>query len=129
MMNRPMLLLSLALACAARPAQAQDDLRPDSVLLAGVLANGTGGCRQRFLLRRGDSWRAARQAWMEQLPDSVGGGFWKGTYINPMTLQGQAALYRQTDANCCPSRILYFRVRLEGDALVLRDHRAVATEQ
>lgn len=251
-MNRPLLLLSLALACAARPAQAQEGPDPDSVLLAGVLANGpsvgenglqnrclelpggwvdpelrtetnglpstcevqesgdleragdrryfwaryahrtelasgdslredqvvlfsapleggpltaewharydldywthiqlavapanddgalvsvlscvngTAGCWQQFLLRRGDGWRVARQAWGEQLPDSVDGAFWKGTYINPATLQGDAGLYRQTDANCCPSRILYFRVRLEGDALVLRDFRAVPADR
>jgi hypothetical protein len=251
MMNRPMLLLSLLLACATRPAQAQDDVRPDSVLLAGVLANGpsvseydvqsrclelpggwmdpdlrpetdglpsscepqesgeleragdrryfwaryahrtslasgdslredevvlfsapleggrltaewhtrydldywthvqlavgptdgdgalvavvscvngTGGCQQQFLLRQGGAWRTARQVWMEQLPDSIR-GFWKGTYLNPMTLQGQAPLYSPDDANCCPSRTLYFRVRLEGDALVLRDHRAVAAAE
>jgi hypothetical protein len=87
--------------------------------------NGTAGCGQNLLLRRGDGWRVVRQAWLEQLPDSVAGEFWKGTYINPMTLQGRAPLYGEDDANCCPSRMLYVRVRLQGDALVLRDYRAV----
>jgi hypothetical protein len=87
--------------------------------------NGTAGCRQQFLLRRGDGWRVVRQAWMDQLPDSVDGEFWKGAYINPMTLQGRAPLYGQDDANCCPSRMLYVRVRLDGDALALRDYRAI----
>lgn len=96
--------------------------------LVSVLScvNGTAGCGQEFLLRRAGGWRAVRQAWMEQLPDSVDGEFWKGTFINPATLQGRAALYDEDDANCCPSRLLYVRVRLDGDALVLRDYRTVA---
>ena len=100
---------------------------PDDGALMGVLwcVNGTGGCEQHFLLRGPDGWRPVRQRWPEQLPDRVDGGFSKGTYINPLTLQGRAALYSPDDANCCPSRMLYFRVRLQGDALVLRDHRAV----
>jgi hypothetical protein len=87
--------------------------------------NGTGGCRQHFLLRDAAGWRPVRDAWMGQLPDEFAGTFWKGSYINPMTLQGQASVYGRDDGNCCPSRVLYFRVRLEGDALVLRDHRVV----
>lgn len=89
--------------------------------------NGTGGCGQNFLLRGADGWQPVRTPWHEQLPDDMAGRFWKGSYINPMTLQGRASLYSPDDANCCPSRLLYFRVRLEGDALVLRDQRAVAS--
>lgn len=87
--------------------------------------NGTGGCGQNFLLRDARGWRPVREVWPDQLPDDASGAFNKGWYINPMTLQGQASLYSEGDANCCPSRLLYFRVRLEGDSLVLRDHRAV----
>ena len=68
-----------------------------------------------------------RDAWPDQLPDDASGAFNKGWYINPLTLQGEASLYSDGDGNCCPSRVLYFRVRLEGDSLVLRDHRAVAS--
>lgn len=101
----------------------------DDGALVSVLAcvNGTGGCRQQFLLRGRGGWNAVRQAWAEQLPDSAGGEFWKGSFINPATLQGEASLYAEDDANCCPSRILYVRVRLRDGALVLRDFRTVAT--
>lgn len=96
--------------------------------LLGVLAcwDGTGGCWQMFMQRDARGWRPVHDRWLEQLPDSLQGRFWKGTFINPMTMQGSASLYSPGDGNCCPSRILYFRVRLEGDALVLRDYRAVA---
>jgi hypothetical protein len=67
-----------------------------------------------------------RQRWLDQLPENLKDGLWKAAFINPMTLQGRAALYSEDDPNCCPSRTLYFRVRLDGDALVLRDHRVVA---
>jgi hypothetical protein len=99
----------------------------DDGALLGVLScvNGTGGCEQTFLLRDARGWRPVRQAWLEQLPDTLGGEFWKGTYTSPLTLQGDAGLYSSNDGNCCPSRILYYRLRLEGDALVLRDHHVV----
>lgn len=101
----------------------------DDGALFSVLAcvNGTGGCRQQFLLRGRDGWSVVRQAWAEQLPDSAGGEFWKGWFINPATLQGEASLYADDDGNCCPSRILFVRVRLRDGALVLRDFRVVAT--
>lgn len=90
-------------------------------------ANGTAGCGQLFLLRDGRGWRPVRDAWMEQLPAGLG-AFRKGAYINSFTLLGQAALYAPDDANCCPSSILYVRVRLDGDSLVLRDHRVVPSD-
>jgi hypothetical protein len=89
-------------------------------------ANGTGGCHQQMLLRERDGWSVVRQAWVEQLPDSAGGEFSKGWSINPATLQGEASLYARQDGNCCPSRILYFRVWLRDGAFVLRDFQAVA---
>jgi hypothetical protein len=99
----------------------------DDGALLGVLScvNGTGGCGQEFLLRDARGWRPVREPWLRQLPDTLEGEFWKGTYTSPLTLQGEAGLYAPNDANCCPSRILYYRLRLEGDALVLRDHHAV----
>lgn len=98
----------------------------DGGVLMGVQAcsSGTGGCQQHFLVkRRGGRWRPVREAWIRQLPASMRGRFWKGTYVNPMTLQGSASLYSRGDGNCCPSNRLYFRVLLRGDSLVLRDYR------
>jgi hypothetical protein len=97
----------------------------DALLAVLACVNGTGGCGQLFLLRDTRGWRPVRQAWVDQLPAELGGELWKGWRISPLTLQGAAGFYRRDDANCCPSRTLYFRVRLDGDALVLRDHRVV----
>lgn len=95
------------------------------VLLSVVeCVNGTAGCAgQGFMLRRGGRWRPVREAWFRQLPASLHGSFWKGTYIDPVTLEGGGGLYTRDDGNCCPSRELYVRVRLHGDSLVLRDYR------
>ncbi len=99
----------------------------DDGALLGVLScvNGTGGCGQEFLLRDARGWRPVREPWLQQLPDTLGGEFWKGTYTSPLTLQGEAGLYSPQDGNCCPSGILYYRLRLEDDALVLRSHHVV----
>jgi hypothetical protein len=94
------------------------------VLLSVVdCVNGTGGCGQDFLLRRGGRWRTVRDPWHRQLPASMRDGFWKGTHIDPATLEGGGGLYSRQDGNCCPSRRLHVRVRLRGDSLVLRDYR------
>ncbi|HEU4455154.1 MAG TPA: hypothetical protein VFR81_18975 [Longimicrobium sp.] len=99
---------------------------PGGGVLLSVLecVNGTAGCAgQSFMLRRGGRWRPVREAWREQLPASMQRGFWKGTYIDPATLEGGGGLYSDRDGNCCPSRELHVRVRLRGDSLVLRDYR------
>ena len=85
--------------------------------------NGTGGCRQHFMLRRAGRWRPVREPWFRQLPASMQGRFWKGTYVDPVTLRGRGGLYADSDGNCCPSREVVFSVALHGDSLVLRDYR------
>lgn len=91
-------------------------------LLACV--NGTMGCMQEFLLRRDGAWRPVQSAWYDGLPAGLG-DMNKGSYIDPRTLQGEAGLYGPDDPNCCPGSILYFRVLLRGNTLVLRDHHVV----
>jgi hypothetical protein len=85
--------------------------------------NGTGGCSQDFLLRRGGRWSTVRQRWVGQLPAAMKGRFWKGTYVDPATLRGRFGLYGDRDPNCCPSRSLAVRVALVGTSLVLRGYR------
>jgi hypothetical protein len=85
--------------------------------------NGTGGCRQHFILRRARRWRPVREPWFRHLPASMQGRFWKGTYVDPVTLRGRGSLYADRDANCCPSRQVTFSLALHGDSLVLRDYR------
>jgi hypothetical protein len=41
------------------------------------------------------------------------------------TLEGEAGFYGDDDPNCCPSHRLVFRLRLNGESLVLL-HHAVA---
>jgi hypothetical protein len=84
--------------------------------------NGTGGCAQAFLLRRIGVWTEVRQRWIDQLPRSMHGRFWKGAYVDPATLRGDAGLYDANDANCCPSHDLHVRVALVGSSLVLRSY-------
>jgi hypothetical protein len=84
--------------------------------------NGTGGCRQHFMLRRAGRWRPVHEPWLRQLPASMRDHFWKGTYVDPATLRGAGALYVDSDANCCPSRQVNIRLALRGDSLVLRDY-------
>lgn len=98
---------------------------PGGGVLLSVLecVNGTGGCGQDFMLRRGGRWRQVREPWFRQLPASVRQGFMRGSYIDPATLEGGAGLFSEGDGNCCPSRGLDVRVRLRGDSLVLRDYR------
>ena len=45
---------------------------------------------------------------------------WRVT--DPHTLEGEAGLYGDDDPNCCPSQQLVFRLRLNGDSLVLLDY-------
>ena len=88
--------------------------------------NGTGGCSQEFALRSPDGrWRAVRQTWLNQLPQGYVGRVRHGARIDPHTLEGEAGLYGDDDPNCCPSQRLVFRLRLNGDSLVLL-HYALA---
>jgi hypothetical protein len=85
--------------------------------------NGTGGCRQHFILRRAGRWRPVREPWFRQLPASMRGRFWKGTYVDPVTLRGSGGLYANEDGNCCPSREVDITLALQGSSLVLRNYR------
>ena len=79
--------------------------------------NGTGGCSQRFLVRRENRWRAARLPFLDSLnrayPDAINHGY----HVDIRRMRGDAAVYSPNDHNCCPSRVAEFRLRLRGDAL------------
>jgi hypothetical protein len=97
---------------------------------AGILfslqycVNGTGGCHQYFMLRHDGVWADVTSAFLNQLPPSMHDSFWKGIRIDVHTLHAEAPLYRETDANCCPSRHISMDLGLRGDSLVLRSYRA-----
>jgi len=98
---------------------------PGAVLLAvRYCVNGTGGCSQEFLRRGRDrTWKAVRQAWLEQLPKGFADRIRHGVEIDPATLKGVAGFYGDDDPNCCPSQELSVRLALRGEALMLLDHR------
>jgi hypothetical protein len=99
------------------------------IVLLGIMncVNGTGGCSQEFLQRHADGrWAPVAQSWLDQLPKPVSGRMWHGFRIEPTTLRGEAAIYRERDPNCCPSQLLQFELALRGDALVLKRHAVVA---
>jgi hypothetical protein len=88
--------------------------------------NGTGGCAQEFLLRHANGrWAAVKQAWLDQVPKNISGRMLHGFHIEPATLRGEAAVYRERDPNCCPSQLLKFELALRGDALMLNRHSVV----
>jgi len=97
-----------------------------TLLSVTFCVNGTGGCSQEFALRSPNGrWRAVRQAWLNQLPQGYVGRIRHGARIDPYTLEGEAGFYGDDDPNCCPSQRLVFRLRLNGESLVLL-HHAVA---
>jgi len=89
--------------------------------------NGTAGCHQDFMMRRDGTWTDVPQAFLKQLPKSMHDKFWKGIRIDVHSLHAEAPLYRDTDANCCPSRHISMDLALRGDSLVLRQYRVAAT--
>lgn len=89
--------------------------------------NGTGGCRQDFMMRRDGLWADVPQAFLKQLPRSMHDKFWKGIRIDVHSLHADAPLYRDRDANCCASRQIWMDLGLRGDSLVLRRYHVAPT--
>ena len=81
--------------------------------------NGTGGCSQSFALMGRGSPQVVKLAFLDSLnrrfPDAIRHGF----HVDARTLRGSAAVYSGNDANCCPSRMAEFSVRLRGASLEL----------
>jgi hypothetical protein len=101
-----------------------------TVLLSAMWCfNGTGGCRQEFLLRHTDgTWAPVVQNWVSQLPRGFAQRMHKGVRIEPTTLQGEAGLYGDGDPNCCPSQRLLVHLTLHGDTLDLLDQAVVPAQ-
>ena len=93
------------------------------LMAANACWNGTGGCSQRLLLRRGQRWQVVSEPWLRSLPSWMRSGFNKGTHVDPHTLRASASLYSPRDANCCPSRQVSARLALRGTRLVLLGYR------
>jgi hypothetical protein len=90
----------------------------DGVLVSiDECVNGTGGCSQTFLLRRGGTWRNVRLSFLDSLNRRFPGAINHGYHVDVRTLRASAAVYSREDANCCPSRVAEMRLRLRGEAL------------
>ena len=85
--------------------------------------NGTGGCTQSFLLRRGGAWSNVRLSFLDSLNRRFPGAINHGYHVDLRTLRASAAVYSADDANCCPSRTAEMRLRLRGDALEITELR------
>lgn len=85
--------------------------------------NGTGGCSQSFFTYRGGRWRAVRMSFLDALQHRFPGAINHGSHVDPRTLRASAAVYSDSDANCCPSRVAEMRLRLRGDALEIIELR------
>ncbi len=85
--------------------------------------NGTGGCGQSFFTYRGGRWRVVRLSFLDSLEHRFPGAINHGSHVDPRTLRASAAVYSDTDANCCPSRVAEMRLRLRGDALEIIELR------
>jgi hypothetical protein len=81
--------------------------------------NGTGGCSQSFALVGERSTKAVKLAFLDSLNRRFPDGIRHGFHIDVRTLRGSLGLYAGNDANCCPSRIGEFSLRLKGSSLEL----------
>jgi hypothetical protein len=100
-----------------------------AVLLAiDECVNGTGGCSQSFALMTNGSPQVVKLAFLDslnrQFPDAIRHGF----HVDMRTLRGSAAVYSGNDANCCPSRIAEFSLRLRRASLELGSMRLRRTD-
>lgn len=79
----------------------------DMFLYLPIIVDGTGhGNASEYYLRRGERWdRIESEAWTaelrRQLPDGL--QIWKGIWPDLRSMTAKAGLYRQDDANCCPT--------------------------
>jgi hypothetical protein len=85
--------------------------------------NGTGGCSQTFLLRRGGEWRNVRLSFLDSLNRRFPGAINHGYHVDVRTLRASAAVYSPDDANCCPSRVAEMRLQLRADDLEIIELR------
>ena len=59
-----------------------------------------------YFLRDAGTWQPIEaQGWLKDLSRQLpaGLGIWKGVWPDLRTMQAEAGLYRQSDANCCPT--------------------------
>lgn len=95
----------------------------DVFLVLSLCLNGTGGCGDQYLRFDRDRWRPVTQPFARDLQARLPPEHWlhKGRRLDLETLRGVWPVAAPGDGNCCPSLEMPFRLRLEVDALILRD--------
>jgi hypothetical protein len=79
--------------------------------------NGTGGCSQSFAILNQGAPKVVRLAFLDSLDRRFPGGIRHGFQVDVGTLRGSLGLYSGSDANCCPSTIGEFSLRLRRNSL------------
>lgn len=96
----------------------------DLLVLGGAMA-GTGNLNIEVVLQRTGRGRWAEvdtQGWLTALPARLPGGMgvWKGVYPDYETFTATTALWKDGDANCCPTGgFVAVTLRMAGDRLVI----------
>ncbi|HEY5061429.1 MAG TPA: hypothetical protein VII52_07820 [Gemmatimonadaceae bacterium] len=88
------------------------------VIAAEECVNGTGGCAQSFSRYDGRDHAVVLEflnALERRYPRAVRHGY----HVTLLTMRAEAALYSDSDPNCCPSHTAHMRLSLRGDSLVL----------
>jgi hypothetical protein len=95
----------------------------DVFLALSLCLNGTGGCGDQYLRFDRGRWRPLTQPFARDLQARLPPEHWlhKGRQLDLETLSGVWPVSASGDGNCCPSLEMPFSLRLEGDALILRD--------
>ncbi len=95
-----------------------------TVLAVPERISGTGAANDDKYFRWVDGgWRLLdTTSWTAALRDSlpVGHQIWKGLYIDIRSLRLESGVWKDGDANCCPTGgTVHVQLRLEGDALTI----------
>lgn len=89
----------------------------------GSMAGSGGGNADLLYVKRGGDWvEIETTSWRDTLEDRLPKGFsaWQGIDYDFVGMGGRSPLWRDTDANCCPSGgRLTLGFRIEGTSLVL----------
>jgi len=86
-----------------------------------ICLNGTGGCGRHYLLDPGAGLSVVAMPFVDELrarlPDDH--ALHKGVTLDLATLRGTWPVALRGDANCCPSKVFDYEVRLDGASMVL----------
>jgi hypothetical protein len=101
-----------------------------TLLLIPIRLDGTGaGNVSELYIREDDHWASIdTESWMKDLDSKIPKGLqiWKGIWPDYRTMTAETGVYREGDANCCPTggKVL-IRLDLANHSIVLKDVRTL----